>query len=61
LDRYEGIGPEFRMPHEYQRQQQPVRLDNGRSVMAWLYLYNRPTAGLEIIEAGDSDETDSDK
>ena len=50
LDRYEGLDekrPEFR------RDRIDVELDDGRTVEAWIYLYNRPTAGLARIRSGD--------
>jgi gamma-glutamylcyclotransferase (GGCT)/AIG2-like uncharacterized protein YtfP len=53
LDSYEGCGPEFPEPNEYRRQQKRVLLDNGELMNAWIYLYNRPTAGIELIECSD--------
>lgn len=49
LDQYEEFGPAFPEPNEYIRRQQTVLLNNGHSVSAWIYIYNRPTAGLEPI------------
>jgi gamma-glutamylcyclotransferase (GGCT)/AIG2-like uncharacterized protein YtfP len=37
----------------YVRAVRPVRLDDGREVDAWVYLYNRPTAGATRIASGD--------
>lgn len=51
LDQYEEFGPEFPEPNEYIRLKQSVMLKNGRSVMAWVYVYNHPTEGLELIES----------
>jgi gamma-glutamylcyclotransferase (GGCT)/AIG2-like uncharacterized protein YtfP len=53
LDSYEGCGPEFPEPNEYLRQCREVRLGSGKSINAWIYLYNRPTGGLELIECRD--------
>lgn len=53
LDRYEECGTDFPEPQEYRREQQPVRLENGDSVMAWVYLYNRDTEMLTSIPSGD--------
>ncbi|MGZ8188847.1 MAG: gamma-glutamylcyclotransferase family protein [Methylosarcina sp.] len=50
LDRYEGCGLEFPEPNEYRRQQREVLLNNGHIMSAWIYLYNRATTGLELIE-----------
>ncbi|MDO9270988.1 MAG: gamma-glutamylcyclotransferase family protein, partial [Methylobacter sp.] len=51
LDQYEEFGPEFPEPNEYSRRKQAVLLKNGGLVMAWVYVYNRPTEGLELIES----------
>lgn len=51
LDRYEEFGPEFPEPNEYTRKKQSVLLKNGRSVKAWVYVYNHPTTGLELIKS----------
>jgi gamma-glutamylcyclotransferase (GGCT)/AIG2-like uncharacterized protein YtfP len=50
LDQYEEFGLEFHEPNEYIRQQQTVCLKNGNIVTAWIYIYNYPTDGLELIE-----------
>lgn len=51
LDQYEESGPEFQEPNEYIRRKQAVLLNNGRTVMAWVYVYNHPTTGLELIKS----------
>jgi len=51
LDQYEEFGPEFPEPNEYSRQKQSVLLKSGRFVTAWVYVYNHPTEGLELIES----------
>ena len=53
LDPYEEFGREFPEPNEYSRQQQDVFLKNGNLVTAWIYIYNHPTEGLELIESAD--------
>lgn len=53
LDAYEKCGPGFPQPAEYVRRRAEVTLDNGKAVSAWLYVYNRPTEGLVLIEDGD--------
>ena len=50
LDQYEEFGPEFPEPNEYIRRKQAVLLKNGRIVTAWVYIYNHPTEGLELIQ-----------
>lgn len=51
LDQYEEFGPGFVEPNEYLRQQQPVLLNNGRLITAWVYLYNHATEGLKLIQS----------
>ncbi len=53
LDQYEECGPGFLKPREYTRVIQPVRLRNGETILAWVYLYNRPTDSLEFVTSGD--------
>ncbi len=37
LDAYEGCAPDDPLPHQYRRVRLPVRLDDGRSAVAWSY------------------------
>ncbi|MBU1307953.1 MAG: gamma-glutamylcyclotransferase [Gammaproteobacteria bacterium] len=53
LDQYEECGEGFPQPQEYRRELQQVTLDSGASVNAWVYIYNRSTAGLRLIASGD--------
>ena len=53
LDRYEECGADFPAPQEYRREMQQVVLENGDSLTAWVYLYNRSTVGLEQLLSGD--------
>ena len=53
LDDYEECSANFPTPTEYQRLLQTVYLSNGEAISAWVYLYNRPISGLEVIESGD--------
>ncbi|WP_372627551.1 gamma-glutamylcyclotransferase [Arsukibacterium sp.] len=53
LDAYEQCGPGFASPTEYLRLKQPVTLQNGDIIMAWTYVYNQPTDGLQQILSGD--------
>ena len=41
LDKYEECGPGFAPPQEYRREQQSITLENGETVSAWVYVYNR--------------------
>ncbi len=51
LDQYEEFGPEFPEPNEYIRLKQTVALKNGRTVTAWVYVYNHSTENLELIKS----------
>lgn len=53
LDEYEQCGELFLHPTEYERKKQIVHLKDGGSIEAWVYLYNRPTIGLNEITSGD--------
>jgi len=53
VDRYEECGPEFPEPTEYIREKQEVTLANGRKVIAWVYIYNRPVENFPLISSGD--------
>jgi gamma-glutamylcyclotransferase (GGCT)/AIG2-like uncharacterized protein YtfP len=37
----------------YVRRRCRARLANGRTVTAWVYIYNRPVTGLQRIASGD--------
>lgn len=52
LDDYEGIGDAFDQPNEYVRAVIPVCC-NGITIDCWIYLYNRPTNGKQVIASGD--------
>lgn len=52
LDDYEGIGDAFDQPNEYVRAIIPVRC-NGTLVDCWIYLYNWPIDGKQVIASGD--------
>jgi len=52
LDEYEGCGPDDPQPTEFRRGRTTVFLETGQEVRAWVYLYNRPTRGAELIPSG---------
>ena len=52
LDRYEECGPHFPQPTEYVRKLQAVRLQGGKVISVWVYLYNWPTDQLVLIPLG---------
>ncbi|KJV05291.1 gamma-glutamylcyclotransferase family protein [Methylocucumis oryzae] len=53
LDEYEECTRHFAEPHEYVRKCLPVQLTTGKTVNAWVYVYNRDVSGLKRIISGD--------
>ncbi|HBA66105.1 MAG TPA: gamma-glutamylcyclotransferase, partial [Methylococcaceae bacterium] len=53
LDRYEQCSIRDPRPHEYRRSIEPVMLDKGKTLNAWVYLYNRPIKDHICITSGD--------
>lgn len=41
------------VPHEFRRVKENISMLDGRDLMAWVYLYNLPIAGLKLIRSGD--------
>ncbi|AMR32895.1 hypothetical protein A0256_16445 [Mucilaginibacter sp. PAMC 26640] len=52
LDDYEGVGENEEQPDLYLRQLHPIETERG-PIAAWVYVYNRPVAGLHLIKGGD--------
>jgi gamma-glutamylcyclotransferase (GGCT)/AIG2-like uncharacterized protein YtfP len=52
LDDYESIVPGSDADNEYVRVERPVQLASGRDILAWVYLYQRDVAGLELVADG---------
>jgi gamma-glutamylcyclotransferase (GGCT)/AIG2-like uncharacterized protein YtfP len=53
LDEYELCGDKYGARAEYVRQRRAITLDDGQTLTAWVYIYNRPTEGLAWIASGD--------
>jgi len=53
LDRYEGCHPAQPPPHEYRRERHPVRVADGTTREAWIYLYNGAVDPGRLIRSGD--------
>jgi gamma-glutamylcyclotransferase (GGCT)/AIG2-like uncharacterized protein YtfP len=53
LDRYEGLDEKEPRSGEFRRSRAVVDLGAGKTVKAWIYVFNRPTAGLPRIRSGD--------
>lgn len=51
LDRYEGCAPDGE--GLYRREEVEVEMDDGATLRAWTYFYNRETSSLEEIPSGD--------
>ena len=53
LDDYEQCSNNFATPHEYVRTQLPVwKIDTGKPVSAWVYVYNHEKSNPKHIESG---------
>ncbi|WP_315835090.1 gamma-glutamylcyclotransferase family protein [Bradyrhizobium prioriisuperbiae] len=52
LDVYEGSGPLSQKPVQYVRRLQTIALGDGKTLEAFVYVYNRPIAGLTRIRSG---------
>ena len=52
LDAYESIVPGNEADNEYVRVERPVQLASGLEILAWVYLYQREVAGLELVADG---------
>ena len=53
LDRFENCHPDTPSPTEFERRRHTVRLPNGSTLSAWIYVYNRPVAKRMRIAGGD--------
>ncbi|PWT71390.1 MAG: gamma-glutamylcyclotransferase [Bacteroidetes bacterium] len=53
LDKYEGYYQGDLPASEYIRKRKFVKLKNGKRVLSWVYLYNKPVANKHLIEGGD--------
>ncbi len=53
LDAYEGYDPAQPEAGEYRRVQDTVLLPDGRSVLAWIYLYQGDLSQARLISSGD--------
>jgi gamma-glutamylcyclotransferase (GGCT)/AIG2-like uncharacterized protein YtfP len=52
FDRYEHFLPDRPEASLFRRVTCSAMLDDGQSIDAWVYVFNRPTAGLPLIESG---------
>jgi gamma-glutamylcyclotransferase (GGCT)/AIG2-like uncharacterized protein YtfP len=53
LDEYEEYNPTDPKHSLFVRRLAPIRLADGTTLSAWVYLYNRSTEGLRSIPSGD--------
>jgi gamma-glutamylcyclotransferase (GGCT)/AIG2-like uncharacterized protein YtfP len=52
LDLYEGCGPDWPHPHEFERKMLPVRLLDGGEMLCWTYVYKGKAARFRWIPEG---------
>lgn len=53
LDEYEEVGEQFSRPNEYFRKQLPVILNSGKTLKAWVYMYNHSLENKPCLTSGD--------
>jgi gamma-glutamylcyclotransferase (GGCT)/AIG2-like uncharacterized protein YtfP len=53
LDEIEGYRPSEPDASLYTREELPVTFEDGRTALAWVYLYNAPLGRAQRIESGD--------
>ena len=53
LDEYEGYSGKDPHYMEFLRKKVSITLINGEKYSAWIYIYNRSTNGLKVIQSGD--------
>lgn len=52
LDEYEECSDKFPEPKLYKRIKDNIRVTNGDTVNAWIYIYNLPVGNLKEIKSG---------
>ncbi len=52
LDAYEGIVPGRETECDYARVERFLRLEDGRELTAWVYVYRAPVSAARLIESG---------
>ena len=52
-DALEHFDPDRPRAGEYRREALPARLDDGRTLTVWAYIYNRPLGAAALLPAGD--------
>ncbi len=53
LDEYESFSPSNPQSSLFVRELHPIRLQPDETCLAWIYLFNHSTEGLELIPSGD--------
>lgn len=53
LDDYEECSPKCSKPTEFVRRKENVQTKCDEVITAWVYIYDRPTDGLQLIKSGD--------
>ena len=52
LDDYEGCGPNWPAPQDYERKLLPVRLLDGAEIRCWIYVYKGSVSGFRRMPDG---------
>lgn len=52
LDDYEGCGPRWPEPHDYQRKLLPVSINRGTEITCWVYVYRQRVEEARWIPNG---------
>ena len=53
VDALEHYDPDSPRTGEYRRERMPARLDDGRTLAVWAYVYNRPLGAARSLPGGD--------
>ncbi|NBC83363.1 MAG: hypothetical protein GVY19_08260 [Bacteroidetes bacterium] len=53
LDDYEGAGKNFKGCEEYLRRIEKVKLETGKTMLCWIYIFNRPVHPYKRVTGGD--------
>lgn len=53
LDEYEGFNPQDRESSLFAREQATIKLEDGQSLLCWIYVYNRDVGRAKLISDGD--------
>jgi len=52
LDEYEGFDPKAPQESLFRRELHPVKLDSGKKLTCWIYVYNRKPDSARLLNSG---------